>query len=169
MTEHERNTDFLRRTILFADPEEHRKLEADISQVRRDQRCVQKAVLLMILLALISAAAFCFGMVLEENFPYGESRFITTFICGLGLASAICLATFLMLLVIYRRKLNRLLEECRQLTTKVMETRLGRAGTTTSPGPQSEAGDPGLARLLLPVNSASESLPSLADERGTST
>ncbi len=167
MTEHERNTDSLRRSILFADPEEHCKLETGISQVRREQRCIQRAVLMMIPLALVCAAAFGYGAVLEDNFPYGESRLVATFICGLGLASAVCLATFLMLLVIYRGKLNRLLEECRQLTAKVMDARLGRLGTTTLTRSRSEGGDPGPARPLLPVNSAPEAHPSLAEEWGT--
>ena len=144
MTEYERNTDFLRRMILFAHPEEHRKLEADISQVRRKQQCVERAVQLMILLALISVAAFGCGLVIEEDF-LRTSRFITTLICGLGLASPVCLATFLVLLVNYRRELNRSLEECRQLITKVMEYRLGRLATTTLTGSQSEDGDPGLS------------------------
>ncbi len=128
MSERERNTDFLRRIILFAAPEEHRKLQADISHVRRKQHSVRRAVQLVFLLALISTAAFCYGAVFEENF-LRTSRFITTFICGLGLASLVCLPTFLMLLVKYRRDLNGLLEECRQLTTNVMKYRLGRLGT----------------------------------------
>ncbi len=143
MTEHERNTDFLRRMILFAHPGAHRKLEADIAQVRRKQHCVQRAVQLVILLGLIGVTAFGYGAVLEGNLHYGQSRFITTFVCGLGLASPVCLATFLVLLVNYRRELNRLSEECRQLITKVMEHRLGRLGTTTLTGSQPEGGDPG--------------------------
>ncbi len=143
MSERERNTDFLKRMILFAHPDEHRKLEADISQVRRKQHCVQRAAQLMILFGLISAVALGYGAVLEENCP----RFFTTFICGLGLASPVCLAFFLVLLVNYRRELNRLLEECRQLIAKIMKDRLGRVGTTTFTGAQAEDGDPGLGHL----------------------
>lgn len=163
MTEHERNTDFLRRIILFADPEQHRNLRADISQVCRKQHCVQRAVQLMILLALISAVAFAYGAVFEEDFLFRSSRFMATFICALGLASSVCLATFLMLLLSYRRELNRLLEKCRQLIIKVMEDRLGSLGTTSLSGSQSEGADLGLGRSLMPLKSAPESLPSLGD------
>ncbi len=117
----------------------------------------------MILLALITAAAFGYGAVFEETFLFRGRRFITTFICALACASPVCLATFLMLLVKYRRELNRLLEECRQLITKVMEDRLSRLGTTTCTGSQSQTGDPPLGRPLLPLENPPESLPSLAD------
>ncbi len=140
MTEHEKNTDFLGRMLLFVHPQEHHRLRADISQVRRKQYCVQRAAQLMLLLALISAAVFGYGVVFDWNF-LRKSRLIATVICGLALASPVCLATFLGLLVNYRRELNRLSEECRQLITKVMESRLGRLGTATLTGSESEDGD----------------------------
>lgn len=126
MSEHEKDLAFLRQCIFYADADERHKLEERIAQVKRDERCVQRAAWLMALFTALIAAGLAYGAVLQENFPYEQSRFVIKLICELGLASLICLVAFMGLLMAYRRELNRLREECRRLATKLLENRLGK-------------------------------------------
>ena len=47
MSEHEKDLAFLRQCIFYDDTDERRKLEERIAQVKRDERCVQRAAWLM--------------------------------------------------------------------------------------------------------------------------
>jgi hypothetical protein len=126
MTEHQRETAFLRRLMVLDTSGEGRKLEKRIAQVQLDERCVKRVAWLMALLISLSAVGLAYGAVLVEDFPYGKSQLVLKFIYVLGLASLICLAAFACLLMAYRRKSNGLREECRQLITKLLEPQLGK-------------------------------------------
>lgn len=123
MTEHERETAFLRRAILFDDSGRRRKIVEGIAQIQRDVHCVQRAVALMTLAGAVVAAGFFYGAVLEENFPHGMSPIAITVLCVTGLTSAISLTGLSGLWIIYRWRLNRLREQCRQLVTNLLESR----------------------------------------------
>ena len=126
VSEHERDTAFLRQCILYDDSIERGKVEERIAQVQRDERCVRRAAWLMAHLTALSAAGFAYGAVLQDNFLYGESQFVIRLICELGLASLISLVAFMGLLMAYRKELNRLREQCRRLATTLLESRLGK-------------------------------------------
>jgi hypothetical protein len=130
MTEHQKETAFLRRMILFGDTKECRKAVEEIAELQRNERCIRRAMLLMTVFAALSSVALSYGEVLQENFPYGMSPFVMALICGIGLAALICLVVFSSLLVAYRRRLNRLREECRGLITKLLESQLGKSPLT---------------------------------------
>jgi hypothetical protein len=71
----------------------------------------------------LTAVGFGYGTVLQENFPDGESSFLARLICELGLASVISLVGLASLWLVYRRKLNGLMRDCRWLVTKLLECR----------------------------------------------
>jgi hypothetical protein len=126
MTEYQKQTAFLRRIMQMEDSDECRHLEKRITQALRDERCIQCATWWMALFTLLAAAGLAYGAALFANFPYNESQVVTKVVCVLGLASLICLVTFLGLLMNYRIRMNRLRDECRRLVIRVLESSLRR-------------------------------------------
>jgi hypothetical protein len=140
MNEHQRHTEFLRDMIRYGDTDERHKLEGRIAEVQRDARCVKRAAWLMGLFAALGAAGLGYGAALQENFPYGEFGFVARVLCEIGVAAMICLAVFVGLLAVYRTRLNRLREECRQLINKILESQLGKPHVAKSRGVHLETG-----------------------------
>jgi len=87
---------------------------------------VKRVASITALIPLLAIAGFAYGTLLQENFPYNGSELVFTVVAVLGLASLICLAAFAGLLTIYRKKLNRLRHDGRQLVTSLLESRLGK-------------------------------------------
>jgi len=133
MSEHERDTEFLRQVILYDDTVEHHKLDERITQVERDERCVRRAVWLMTLLAALAVVGLSYSAVLLPDCPQDVARFFTRTIvkvfCVLGLTSLISLLGFAGLAVVYRKELDGRREECRRFATKLLESRLGKPRT----------------------------------------
>jgi hypothetical protein len=134
MSEHQIETAFLRRVILYEDSDERRKLERSIAQVQQDERCVQRLAWAIGLFPMLALAAVVYGAFLQENFPYNVSNAVLNVFGGLVLASLICLVAFGGLLTVYRRKLNRLRQECRQLITRLLESHVGKPHLPSLPG-----------------------------------
>jgi len=141
MSDHQRETAFLGHIVIFDDSDERRKLEESIAQIQRDGRCAQRAASLMALFAALGAAGLAYGAILQENFFYGESRFVIKLICEFGLASLISLVALVGLLIAYRKKLKRLREECRRLVMKLEESRLDEPHIAPLRGSHPGAGD----------------------------
>ena len=133
MTEHQRETAFLRRIIRHDDSDECRKLDRSIDQVQRDERCVARVAAVTALFPLLGIAGVAYGAILLEDFPSKGAELVSWVLCAVGLASLICLVAFVGLLMVYRKKLNQLRQECRQLVTRLLESHLGKAHTATSP------------------------------------
>lgn len=133
MTEHQRETAFLRQIIRHGESTECHKLEKRIAQVQRDQRCVQRLASVMAVFPLLALAGIGYGVILEENFPYAGSKLFFRLLCVLGLASLICLVGFAGLLVLYRLELNEMREECRQVVKRLMESHLIKPYIVSSP------------------------------------
>src|ERR1041385_3925740 len=125
MTEHQKETAFLRYVMAFDDTVERRELEERVMRVESDGRCVQRAAVLMALVSVLVAAALAYGVILEENFPHAASWFVIDLLCGVGLASLISLVVLMGLSMTYRKKLNRLRAECRHLATRLLEFHFG--------------------------------------------
>jgi hypothetical protein len=132
MNEHQKHTEFLRHCLRYGESTEHQALEEKITQIQRDERCVQRAVWLMAVLTALAVAGLGYPAILVENFPYGVPQFIVNLVCALGLASLICLLAFAGLGMAYRKKLDQRREECRQLVTKLLASRLGKPDATPS-------------------------------------
>jgi hypothetical protein len=106
MSEHRRDTEFLRSLIAFEETEQRRKLEARITQVLNDEQCVRHKAWLMALFTALGGVAFAYGVLLQENLPPGKSWFVIKLIGELDLAALISLVAFVSLLVRYRLKLK---------------------------------------------------------------
>ena len=142
-SEHQRETAFLRHCIRYDESPGRRALDDRITQIQRDERCVRRAMWLMALLAALALAGLCYAAIFLDDYPQRTSQFVTRFIVqvfgAVGLASTICVVAFLGLRMIYRLRLDRRREECRQLVTKLLESRLGKPITT--PWRESPMGD----------------------------
>jgi hypothetical protein len=131
MSEHQKQTAFLRQCLLYDDTAERHKLEERITQLQRDEICVRRAVWLMVFFAALAMAGLCYAAVFVPGHPLNLSEYtgllIIKLFCALGIGSLICLLAFLGLGVVYRKELDQRREECRQLATKLLESRLGKS------------------------------------------
>jgi len=108
-------------------------VEERLSQLHCNERCVRRAVWIMVLLTALATTGLCYSGIFLAEFPQNESPLIIRLLCELGLASLICLMVFLGLGMIYRKESHRHREECRRLATKLLESRLGPPGAPPSP------------------------------------
>lgn len=136
MSDHQRQTAFLRQCLLYDDTEERHRLEERITQILRDELSVRRAVWLMALLAALAMAGLGYAAVFMAEFPLNVSQFTTRFaiksLCVLGATSLFCLFGFLLLGVVFRKELDQRREDCRRLAVKVLESRLGQPRAATS-------------------------------------
>ena len=128
-SEHQRETDFLRKCICYDDTEERHRLDERITQIQRDRRIVRRAVWLMALLAALAMAGLGYAAVFMVEYPVNvpqlTTRFLIKALCALGAGSLICLFAFLGLGVFLRKELDQKREDCRRLALKVLESRRG--------------------------------------------
>jgi hypothetical protein len=140
MSEHQKQTAFLRQCLLYDDTGEHHELEESISQLQRNERCVRRAAWLMAVLVALAMAGLCYSAVVPPDDPQSMSQFVLRFTskvcCALGLGSLICLVAFTGLGVVHRNKLDQRREECRRLAAKVLESRLGKARALEGTAPE---------------------------------
>ena len=125
MSEHQRETAFLRDIIAFDGSDAGRQLASRLVRAENNERCVQRAALLVGGCAVVCAVGLGYGTVLQENFFFSESKVVVDFLVAVGLASLLSLLVFVGLFLSYRKQLRRVREECRLLMTKFLETRLG--------------------------------------------
>ena len=145
MSEHQKQTAFLRQCLLYDDTEERHRLEDRITQILRDERIVRRAVWLMALLAAVAMAGLGYAAVFMADYPLNVSHLTTRFVikalCVLGTGSLFCLFGFLILGVIFRNELDHRREDCRRLALRVLEARLGQPRVTSSaPGVKEQNG-----------------------------
>jgi hypothetical protein len=133
MSEHQKQTAFLRRLICCEDIGEHRDLEAQLAKAERDESVIRCAIRLVALVAGLALAGYCYAAVFLPDFPQDKSHFILKFFCVLGLGSLICLVCFFGAWFWHRSLLNRLREECRRLVTAILERRLQNQRTIPFP------------------------------------
>jgi len=137
MSEHQRQTAFLRQCLLYDDTEERHRLEKRIIHLQRDELSVRRAVWLMALLAALAMAGLGYAAVFMAEYPLNVWQFTTRFaiktLCVLGATSLFCLFGFLILGVVFRKELDQRREDCRRLALKVLESRLGQPRAATSP------------------------------------
>lgn len=141
MTEHQRETAFLRRLIHLDDTAEQLRLDESIAQVQRNQCCIQRALFLLSLFAAVGALVFAYGVALEENFPHGRFYPLARIIGELGFALLIPILALLIQWTICRAKLNRLREECRRMVETLLLPDLENPCTTPTRSRRKLAGD----------------------------
>lgn len=130
MSEHQKHTEFLRQCILYDESAKCQELVEGISRIQRDMRCVQRASWLMAIITALVVAALVYPAILVENFPYNVPQFVVNLIFALGLASLLCFLVFMGLGMVYRLKLDQQREECRQMVTRLLDSRLGKPVAT---------------------------------------
>jgi hypothetical protein len=136
-----RETEFLRHCLRYDENAKHQALDKKITHMQRDERCVGRAVWLMAGLTALTVAGLGYGVVLVDNFPYNTPQYIINIICALGLASMFCLVVFVGIRMVYRMKLDQRREECRQLVTRLLKSRLGQPVAVNPPGVVNEPGN----------------------------
>ena len=130
MSDHHKQTEFLKRCLRYDESAGGQELERQISRIQRDERCVRRAVWLMAMVAALVVAGLGYGVISGDNFPDNLPRFVIKILCSFGLGSLISMLGFIGLGMVYRKKLNHQREECRQLVTRLLESRLGKPATT---------------------------------------
>jgi hypothetical protein len=126
MTEHHRETAFLKRLIRYDDTDARCRLEEQINQAERDERCVRVAVCLVGLVAGLAVSGLCYSALFLPDFPQNKSQVVVKLFCALGLGSLICLVAFLGAWLSYRRQLNRRREDARKFVVALLDARFGR-------------------------------------------
>lgn len=130
MSEHQKQTSFLRECLLYDDTPDRHKLEERITKIQRDERCIRRAVWLMVLFVALAVAGLCYSVVFLLDLPPSMSQLLTHIIskvfCALALGSLICMLAFMGLGVVYRKELDQRREECRRMARRLMESRLGK-------------------------------------------
>ena len=139
MSEHEKHTEFLKRCIHYHESDRRLKLVEEIAQIQCDMRCVRRAVWLMAVLTALLMAGVGYEVILADNFPYNIPQFVINLICGLAMGILFSLLGFMGLGMVYRWKLNQRREECRELVTGLLESRLGKP--VTAPVPDNRVGE----------------------------
>ena len=110
MTDDQRETAVLKQVIPGATTEGP-QFEERTLQVRNDERCARRAASLMLLSVALSIAGICYSAILQPEHPRTVSQLFTPFLSKvffvLGLGSLICLGSFAVLAVFYRKKMNQ--------------------------------------------------------------
>lgn len=129
MSEHERETDFVVRILAYDDTAERETLQARMSEMGENERCVRRAACLMLLSTALAVAGLVYVIIIAADFPLDITQLLTRLSAkALGvvaLGSLICAVAFVALGLLYRREFNRHREECRRLGVKILEARLG--------------------------------------------
>ena len=128
MSEHQKDIAFLTELISYDDTKERQILADRIETLQRDERCVHRAIWLMMMFAALAVAGICYGAEFLFH-PMDLTQFMMQLtikvLCVLALGSLICIVAFLCLGVRYRNELANRREECRRLATKFLQARLG--------------------------------------------
>jgi len=151
MGDHQKHTEFLRECIRYDESARRQELMEEIVRIQRDARCVRRAVWLMAILIALAAFGYGYGTALVNNFPYNIPQFIINTFCVLVVSWLISILAFAVLGIAYRMKLDRRREECRQIVTRLLASRLGKTDTMRFRGHHLDAGEGRTA--VLPTKS----------------
>ena len=75
MSEHQRETDFLRRIIRYDESAERDKLKEAITRTQRDAYCLRRAVSLMALLSAVAITSLYSAPIFLTDFPEEQMGF----------------------------------------------------------------------------------------------
>jgi hypothetical protein len=118
LTDYNKETAFLTEILFYDQSCESKHMDERIARVHREHACVRNAA--------CTAAAFALLTLIfsRTDFFQSGSKLPLWALSVVGLASIICLLTFLCILIVYRVRLARLRDECRGLIKKLLEARL---------------------------------------------
>ena len=133
--EHETEVAFLKALIALEDGEESRQLRASLTKADRERKRICHAMLLMVALFILSLAGLGYCALLLPQGVFNPTRFVTTSLSVLGLASLISQLEFFGYLLWHRIAMNRLHKECRRRVLLLVESR---HGASLSPSPSAD-------------------------------
>lgn len=114
MSERQKQSEFLKALILEADTQEHRRLQEKITEAERDERCVNRAMRIVAVVAVLAVCGIGYLAVLLPDFFEDSSHILIRSCCALALGSLICFFVFFGLWIWHRALVNRALEEGRR-------------------------------------------------------
>lgn len=130
MSEHQKQTEFLKQCLLYDDTTESRKLAETMTQIQMDEQRVQRAMKVAGKFAVLAVVGVGYSVIFLDYYPedvWGFSMHLFAQVFWMmGLVSIICLLTFAYLGSVHREELNQLHEECRETIAKFMDLRLGK-------------------------------------------
>ncbi len=129
MSEHQKESAFLRHSILCDDTNEHIALQERFEQLQHHESRLHRIMSMMLVFTALGGAGLAYGLLLEDGALYKEFRFAVRILCDLGMASLIGLVGCAALWVVYRKRSNKLREECRQLIARLLESHQGKPNT----------------------------------------
>ncbi len=111
----ERNTEraFLKLLIAHDTSKESRQLQHSLAQTERDERCIRRAVFLVVILFILSLVGVSYCAILLPEVLWKSNYHVLQSLCYLGLGSLISLVVFLGYLLWNRAVVSRLHGECR--------------------------------------------------------
>src|SRR6266511_194905 len=121
MNEHQKQAAFLKSLMSYGDNEGHSVLFERLSTAERNERCLLCACRLVAVVALMGAAGLGYSAVLLPQFFDNVTHVVVQFFSALALGSLVCLTVFVGLWFWYRRSVNRIHEQCRQVITSMLE------------------------------------------------
>ena len=124
MSERKKETDFLKSIIQWDESGQCQELQDRIKQAERDERCIRVAVCLVGLLGMLSLSGLGYAAVFVPEFAHFSSHIATKIFLALGLASMICLASFLGFWLRCRAASNQVYDEVRRFVREVLQARL---------------------------------------------
>jgi len=134
MSDHRRETAFLKNCLLYDSSDGRQELLSRIIELERNERCVKRAVRVMMVLVALALSGLGYSAILVTHYPTTPSIFIEPFIIkvfgALSVASMACLLAFVGLGMLYRRELNHGRHECRRLIAGLLQSQFGRVDAT---------------------------------------
>jgi hypothetical protein len=111
-TERERQSEFLK-SLLTNETEECRRLQRRLEQAAQNEGSIRRALLLMIMIAVVAVVGLGYSVVLMPEFFDNATPLLVKLFCALGLGSVLCMVIFGGCWLHYRRRSNEVNEDCR--------------------------------------------------------
>ena len=123
-TERERQCDFLK-SLLIHETDECKRLQRRLEQAAQNEGSIRRALLLMIIIAVVAVVGLGYSAVLMPEFFDNATPLLVKLFCALGLGSVLCMIIFGYCWLHYRRRSNEVNEDCRAyLSETTKEVRL---------------------------------------------
>jgi hypothetical protein len=139
MSDHQKDTEFLKRLIHCENSEKSRQLETRISEAETRERIVRCALAQVAILAALAISGLCYAAILLPDFPQNRSQLILKIFLALALASGISLVAYFGVWIHCRFTLNGLRDQCRDFISAALERSWDRLKTIPFPGTVQEA------------------------------
>ncbi len=120
MSEHQKQTAFFKAMVEQEDSHEHRELTERILKAERDERCVRRAIIKIVLLMAISFIGCLYTLVMMPEVIFNANHSMRKVFQILALGSLLSLGTYVGFWLYFRALLFQVHGDCRRfLMTKV--------------------------------------------------